>query len=162
MIRIEFKHTFASMRWNLCYEFALIVWCRNLTSIILRITYGYKTIEGDDPLVNLAHLANSQLSLGTSPGTYYVDLFPFSGLLILLLMHPTLIILVKYIPSCLPGAGFKRKSKQYAAVIRDLVETPHAWAKNQLVRNIVCFDLCIKFIPDFRCCFTIICYPPAT
>ncbi|KAG6327363.1 hypothetical protein ID866_11726 [Astraeus odoratus] len=89
---------------------------KNLTSIILRITYGYKTIDGDDPLVDLAHVANSQLSLSTAPGVYYVDFVP----------------LLKYIPSWLPGAGFKRKSNEYAAVIRDLVEIPYNWVKAEL------------------------------
>lgn len=67
-------------------QVALTVRCRNFTSIILRITYGYKTIEGDDPLVDLAHLANSQLSLSTSPGVYYVDLVPLSTFLDVLLV----------------------------------------------------------------------------
>ncbi|KAG6330774.1 hypothetical protein ID866_8315 [Astraeus odoratus] len=89
---------------------------RNLTSIILRITYGYKTVDGDDPLVDLAHVANSQLSLSTSPGVYYVDFVP----------------LMKYLPSWLPGTGFKRKSKEYAAVIHDLVEIPYNWVKAEL------------------------------
>ncbi|KAI6099986.1 cytochrome P450 [Pisolithus croceorrhizus] len=89
---------------------------KNFTSIILRVTYGYKTIEGNDPLVDLAHLANSQLSLSTAPGMYYVDF-----------VH-----LMKYIPSWLPGADFKRKAEKYAAVVRDLVENPHDWSKNQL------------------------------
>ncbi|KAI6156302.1 cytochrome P450 [Pisolithus thermaeus] len=89
---------------------------KNFTSIILRVTYGYKTIEGNDPLVDLAHLANSQLSLSTAPGMYYVDF-----------VH-----LMKYIPSWLPGADFKRKAEKYAAVVRDLVENPHNWSKNQL------------------------------
>jgi len=66
-------------------QVALTIRCRNLTSIILRVTYGYKTIEGDDPLVDLAHLANSQLSLSTSPGVYYVDFIPLSTLLDVLL-----------------------------------------------------------------------------
>ena len=117
---------------------SLIIWCRNLTSIILRITFGYKTIEGDDPLVDLAHVANSQLSLSTSPGIYYVDFVPLStsfDTLLVPLESRSLLIIVKYIPSWLPGADFKQKSKQYAVVIRDLVEIPYAWTKSQLVRN---------------------------
>lgn len=94
---------------------------KNFTSLILRVTYGYKTIEGDDPLVDLAHLANSQLSSSTAPGMYYVDFVHF----------------MKYVPSWLPGAGFKRKAKEYAAVIRDLVENPHNWLKNQLAAGTV-------------------------
>ncbi|KAL4077431.1 cytochrome P450 [Scleroderma citrinum] len=103
---------------------------KNLTSIILRITYGYKTVDGDDPLVDLAHLANSQLSLTTLPGAYYVDIFPF----------------LKYIPSWLPGAGFKRKSKRYAAVLRDLVEIPFEWAKSQLAAGAALPSFAIRLL----------------
>ncbi|KAF8124371.1 cytochrome P450 [Boletus edulis] len=86
------------------------------TSIILRLSHGYVTQAGDDPLVDLAHVANSQLSMATAPGLYYVDFVP----------------LMKYIPSWLPGAGFKRKAKKYAVVLRDLVEIPHNYVKSQV------------------------------
>ncbi|KIJ05829.1 hypothetical protein PAXINDRAFT_20939 [Paxillus involutus ATCC 200175] len=89
---------------------------KNFTSIILRISHGYVTQEGDDPLVGLAHTANSQLSMASMPGLYYVDIFPS----------------LKYIPSWFPGAGFKRKAKKYAAVLHDLVEIPHNYVKSQL------------------------------
>ncbi|KAF8551039.1 cytochrome P450 [Imleria badia] len=89
---------------------------KNFTSIILRLSHGYVTQAGDDPLVDLAHVANSQLSMATAPGLYYVDCVP----------------LMKYIPSWLPGAGFKRKAKKYALVLRDLVEIPHNYVKSQL------------------------------
>ncbi|KAF8841332.1 cytochrome P450 [Paxillus ammoniavirescens] len=89
---------------------------KNFTSIILRISHGYVTQEGNDPLVELAHTANSQLSLTSAPGVFYVDI-----------VH-----LLKYIPSWLPGAGFKRKAKEYAAVLHDLVEIPHNYVKSQL------------------------------
>ena len=51
---------------------------RNFTSIILRLSHGYVTQTGDDPLVDLAHVANSQLSMATAPGIYYVDFVPLS------------------------------------------------------------------------------------
>ena len=47
---------------------------------------------------------------------------------------------VKYIPSWLPGAGFKRKAKKYALVLRDLVEIPHRYVKSQLVSYLVSCD----------------------
>lgn len=50
---------------------------------------------------------------------------------------------MKYIPSWLPGAGFRRKAKEYASVIRDLAEIPYAWAKTQLVRNVVDLNVCV-------------------
>ncbi|KAF9232097.1 cytochrome P450 [Melanogaster broomeanus] len=68
------------------------------------------------PLPWLSHTANSQLSIATLPGAYYVDLVP----------------LMKYIPSWLPFAGFRRKAKQYAAVLQDMVEIPHNYVKSQL------------------------------
>ncbi|KIK94268.1 hypothetical protein PAXRUDRAFT_12143 [Paxillus rubicundulus Ve08.2h10] len=89
---------------------------KNFTSIILRISHGYVTQEGDDPLVELAHTANAQLSMASAPGLFYVDIVP----------------LLKYMPSWLPGAGFKRKAKEYAAVLDDLVEIPHNYVKSQL------------------------------
>ncbi|KIM56981.1 hypothetical protein SCLCIDRAFT_192356 [Scleroderma citrinum Foug A] len=90
---------------------------KHFISTILRITYGYKTVERDDPLVDLGHLSNSQLSLSTLPGGYFVDILP----------------IMKYIPSWLPGAGFRMKSKQYAAVTRDSVEIPYDYAKSRLI-----------------------------
>ncbi|KAF9238243.1 cytochrome P450 [Melanogaster broomeanus] len=89
---------------------------KHFTSISLRLAHGYVTQEGNDPLVELAHIANGQLSATTIPGAYLVDLFP----------------LMKYIPSWLPGAGFKREAKEYAAVVNDLVEIPHRYVKSRL------------------------------
>lgn len=50
---------------------------RNFSSISLRLSHGYVTQEGNDPLVELAELANSQLSKATTPGANYVDIMPF-------------------------------------------------------------------------------------
>ncbi|KAF9235423.1 cytochrome P450 [Melanogaster broomeanus] len=107
---------------------------KNLTSIILRLSHGYVTQEGNDPLVELAHIANSQLSTATFPGAYYVDLFP----------------LMKYIPSWLPFAGFRRKAKQYAAVLHDMVEIPHSYVKAQLATGTALRSLASRILsrPD--------------
>lgn len=113
---------------------------RYFTSIILRLSYGYVSRTGDDPLVDLAHVANSQLSMATAPGIYYVDFVPLSKLLARSSMSKdTNTFTVKYIPSWLPGAGFKRKAKKYAVVLRDLVETPHNYVKSQLVSYLVSY-----------------------
>ncbi|KAF8546595.1 cytochrome P450 [Imleria badia] len=89
---------------------------KNFTSIILRLSHGYITQEGDDPLVELAKVANSQLSKATAAGGHFVDFLPF----------------LKYIPSWFPGAGFKRRAKEYAAVVHDLLEIPHNYVVSQL------------------------------
>jgi len=56
----------------------------------------------------------------------------------------SLLLIVKYIPSWLPAAGFRRKAKEYAPVIRDLAEIPYTWAKIQLVRNVIHLNVCVS------------------
>ena len=115
-----------------------LVLFRNFTSVILRLSHGYVTQAGDDLLVDLAHVANSQLSVATGPGLNYVDLFPLSKSLALPSMpEDTDTLIVKYIPSWFPGAGFKRRAKKYAAVLHDLVVIPHDYVKAQLVSHLV-------------------------
>jgi hypothetical protein len=59
-----------------------MMFSRNFTSIALRLSHGYVTQEGKDPLVELAHTANGQLSVTTIPGAYLVDLVPSSMLIV--------------------------------------------------------------------------------
>ena len=40
---------------------------------------------------------------------------------------------MKYIPSWVPGAGFKKRAAEYAAVAHEALETPHSYAVSQLV-----------------------------
>ncbi|KAG6330379.1 hypothetical protein ID866_8709 [Astraeus odoratus] len=127
------------------YETRRFLWCvlndperihahvrKNNASIILRITYGYKTIDGDDPLVALAQLASSHLSLSTAPGAYYVDFVP----------------LLKYVPSWLPGAGFKRKAKVYSAVVRDLVQVPYNIVKTQMAASTASLSMVARLLNE--------------
>ncbi|KAF8128036.1 cytochrome P450, partial [Boletus edulis] len=81
----------------------------NFTSVVLRLSHGYITREGDDPLVDLAEVANSQLSKATVYGGNFVDFLP----------------VLKYIPSWFPGAG------KYC-VLHDLLEIPHNHVMSQL------------------------------
>ena len=96
------------------------------------------TQAGDDPLVDLAHVANSQLSLATAPGAYYVDFAPLGKSLDHSPMFKdTRTFTVKHVPSWLPGSGFKTKAKKYSLVSRDFVEIPHNYVKRQLVSYLV-------------------------
>ncbi|KAJ6530948.1 cytochrome P450 [Mycena vulgaris] len=68
-------------------------------AMVLHLTYGYKIREqGSDPLVDLAEKAFAEFSQITRPGAFLVDVMP----------------LLKYVPSWLPGANFKRLAKMYA------------------------------------------------
>ncbi|KAF8124373.1 cytochrome P450 [Boletus edulis] len=89
---------------------------KGFTSVVLRLSHGYITQEGDDPLVDLAEVANSQLSMATLAGGHFVDFLHF----------------LKYIPSWFPGAGFKKRAKEYTTVVHDLLEIPHNYVMSQL------------------------------
>lgn len=49
---------------------------RTAGAVILRITYGYYVQEKDDPLVQLADDALHQFSVGTAPGSFWVNIIP--------------------------------------------------------------------------------------
>ena len=121
-----------------CLPLSLRTLFRNFTSIVLRLSHGYVTQAGDDPLVDLAHVANSQMSVAIGLGRNHVDFLPLSESLTLpSIPQDTDTFTVKYIPSWFPGAGFKRRAKKYAAVLHDLVEIPHDYVKAQLVSYLI-------------------------
>ncbi|KAJ6548518.1 cytochrome P450 [Mycena capillaripes] len=85
-------------------------------ALVLHLTYGYKIKEeGNDPLVDLADKAVAGFSEITRPGAFLVNFMP----------------ILKYIPSWLPGAGFKRLAKMYRISCDDLVDVPLAYLDGQ-------------------------------
>ncbi|KAJ9656519.1 hypothetical protein H2198_004868 [Neophaeococcomyces mojaviensis] len=89
-------------------------------AIILKIAYGY-TIEphSTDPLISLADSALEQFSQATVPGRWLVDILPF----------------LRFVPSWLPGAGFKRTAKEWEATASRTVEIPFRFVKDQVERG---------------------------
>ncbi|KAK7441384.1 hypothetical protein VKT23_016632 [Stygiomarasmius scandens] len=84
---------------------------RHSGTIILRVTYGITSEEDQDFYVKLVHRAIEPFHQAFNHGTYLVDYFP----------------LLKYVPSWLPGAGFKRKAKVWSQYAFDLKDKP--WEK---------------------------------
>ncbi|KAJ8072721.1 hypothetical protein PM082_016280 [Marasmius tenuissimus] len=85
-------------------------------AIILRLVYGYNLKEDDDPYLDLVDKAMAGFIATVNPGSFLVDHVP----------------LLKYIPSWLPGAGFKRKAKEWAASAKDVRDVPWDWVKQSL------------------------------
>ncbi|KAK7460412.1 hypothetical protein VKT23_009132 [Stygiomarasmius scandens] len=83
---------------------------------ILRITYGVTSEEENAYYVKLADLAMQSFIEGTHHGSYMVDYFPF----------------LKYIPSWVPGAGFKRKAAIWAQYVSDLNHRPWQYLKSSI------------------------------
>ncbi|KAJ7644946.1 cytochrome P450 [Roridomyces roridus] len=89
-------------------------------AMVLHLTYGYKINEqGRDPLVDLADKALAEFSEITRPGAFLVDLMP----------------ILKYVPSWLPGAGFKRLAVKYTKSCDDLAEVPLAYVQEQMAKG---------------------------
>jgi len=42
---------------------------------------------------------------------------------------------VRHIPDWVPGAGFKRKASAWASTLREMVDLPHNFVKQQMVSN---------------------------
>ncbi len=80
------------------------------------ITYGIRVAPDDDYFVSLAEEAMSGLNISTISGTSFLDIIPF----------------MKYIPSWMPGAGFKRAAEHARAVNIAAAVEPWAAAKKML------------------------------
>ncbi|KAF7311496.1 Cytochrome P450 [Mycena kentingensis (nom. inval.)] len=76
------------------------------SAVILRIAYGYELKDESDPLLELVRNVMEEFSEAAVPGAFLVDLIP----------------LLKYVPSWMPGAGFKRKAALWRRHVLDMIE----------------------------------------
>ncbi|KAJ6511711.1 cytochrome P450 [Mycena vulgaris] len=92
---------------------------RNMAgALILGITYGIDVLPSDDPYIDLVKEAMHGLATASAPGRFMVDAIPA----------------LKYVPSWVPGAGFKRKAKQWRKATRDLLNTPESRAQETIIK----------------------------
>jgi hypothetical protein len=92
---------------------------RSAAAIILNITYGYTVAERDDPYVTLADAAMQTMSKAGVFGTYLVDYIP----------------VLKYVPSWMPGASFKRQAHEWRCLSREMLDSPFMTVKQNMVRR---------------------------
>ncbi|KAJ7128403.1 cytochrome P450 [Mycena epipterygia] len=88
--------------------------------IIMRIAYGLEIRPSNDSYVALAKQAIHSFSVAHIPGRFLVDSIP----------------ILKYVPSWLPGAEFKRKARRWRVLARAIADTPFAEAKQNMVNFI--------------------------
>ncbi|GJE86534.1 cytochrome P450 [Phanerochaete sordida] len=89
-------------------------------AIVLNITYGYDVREGADPIVEAVDRATDQFSAITSPGAFLVDVFP----------------VLRYLPSWVPGARFKKQLPEYRRTIDAMADLPFDFVKAQMAKQI--------------------------
>ncbi|KIP11879.1 hypothetical protein PHLGIDRAFT_124541 [Phlebiopsis gigantea 11061_1 CR5-6] len=86
-------------------------------AIILNLVYGYRVGEGTDPIVDLVETAVEQFSQATTPGAFYVDMFP----------------LLRYVPNWVPGAGFQKKAMQWRRRAEEMADVPFELVKRRMM-----------------------------
>ncbi|KFY66563.1 hypothetical protein V496_01988 [Pseudogymnoascus sp. VKM F-4515 (FW-2607)] len=93
---------------------------REAGSVILKITYGYTAeSHGRDPFVELVGETMKGFSEAIIPGKWMVDIMPF----------------LRYLPEGLPGTKFKGTGRQMADTLRQCVEQPYKFVKQQMREN---------------------------
>ncbi|KAF8994703.1 cytochrome P450 [Cyathus striatus] len=85
--------------------------------LILSITYGINVQPSNDPYIKLAEAGVQPLLEATVPGAFLVDTFP----------------MLKYIPTWIPGANFKRKANEWHKAARGMVDIPFEATKAAIV-----------------------------
>jgi len=84
---------------------------------ILSATYDITVNDSDDAYISTAETALNGLAEAGVPGSFLVDLLP----------------LLKYVPSWVPGAGFKKKAACWRRANEEMCEKPFSYVKDQLV-----------------------------
>ena len=102
-------------------------------SITLSMAYGYKTKGQDDELVKVVDQAMTQFSEVGAPNAFLVDVLPIRRFFSLQFVLPSNSFSVRYVPSWLPGAGFKRKAQKYRKTIEAMLDRPYEYVQQQMV-----------------------------
>ncbi|KAJ3497756.1 hypothetical protein NLJ89_g10304 [Agrocybe chaxingu] len=87
-------------------------------SIIHRATYGIKCKPDDDPFLAMSDEVIRITAIGSRPG-WLVDSFPF----------------LRFMPSFLPGAGFRRWAQRSRKTLDLLASSPYKWTQDQVVNG---------------------------
>ncbi|KIJ43395.1 hypothetical protein M422DRAFT_169954 [Sphaerobolus stellatus SS14] len=88
----------------------------SFASTILDIVYGYKVAEKADPLIHAVDQTMDGFCKTAFRGAFLVDIFP----------------ILKYVPSWMPGAEFKRLARYWKNSTETMINTPYEAVKAQL------------------------------
>ncbi|CCM01268.1 uncharacterized protein FIBRA_03317 [Fibroporia radiculosa] len=90
-----------------------------VASTVFQITHGYGVANLDDPMTQLAEQTNDDFSRAATPGAFLVDAFP----------------ILQYVPDWFPGAGFKRKAKEWRKSSDKLRNEPYEMVEQQVIEG---------------------------
>lgn len=105
------------------------------------IAYGIDIRPDGDPYVDAAVKALAALSTAAVPGKYWVDIIPWGTYHIRLYLSASrsrlTLLIVKYIPSWFPGAGFKKEANAWKQMTDNMIDLPYAAVKQEIVTRFV-------------------------
>ncbi|KDR77596.1 hypothetical protein GALMADRAFT_245744 [Galerina marginata CBS 339.88] len=89
---------------------------RNAVAVILKVAYGYQVESIDDPLVLQLEQGLKMTGTLSVPGKFLVEFIP----------------LLRFVPSWIPGAGFKRYALAIGKKRAQIESVPFEWATKQI------------------------------
>ncbi|THH13596.1 hypothetical protein EW146_g6645 [Bondarzewia mesenterica] len=90
---------------------------RHAVAIIMKVAFGYSVTQQDDFFLQAAEESSKITGWASAPGRWLVDHgFPF----------------LRFVPSWIPGADFKRQTAMWRHRLEALTELPHEWVKKQM------------------------------
>ncbi|KAF9486127.1 cytochrome P450 [Pholiota conissans] len=92
---------------------------RNYASVIMRLTFGYKIHSLDDPFIQSTEETGKISGWATAPGRWLVNYYT----------------ILRFVPSFLPGTGWKRQGHAWRERLRTLSQIPHNWVKEQMAKG---------------------------
>lgn len=87
----------------------------------LDIVCGIEVNDPDHELAVVVKEAFEGSGQGHVPGAHWIEYFP----------------IMKYIPSWMPGANFKKLGRKYRPVVETMVHEPYQWARDAVVRTLM-------------------------
>ncbi|KAF4616266.1 hypothetical protein D9613_008317 [Agrocybe pediades] len=84
--------------------------------VVMSIAYGIDVLPKDDPYITAAEQGVHPLVAAGVPGAFLVDVLP----------------ILKYVPEWVPGAGFKKKAREWRRLAQLMVEKPFEAAKKMM------------------------------
>ncbi|TFY73854.1 hypothetical protein EWM64_g10158 [Hericium alpestre] len=89
---------------------------RGSAAVVMDISYGHQVSQEGDIYVTIADRAMTGIAAAGIFGTYLVDYIPW----------------LKYVPSWLPGTGFKRQAKEWRKYSRAMLDRPFEMVQERM------------------------------
>jgi hypothetical protein len=87
--------------------------------LIMSLTYGISIQPSGDPFIAAAEKGMGVFVAALSPRAFLVDMFPW----------------LKWVPEWVPGAGFKRKAREWRKCADAMLNDPYEVTKQDVVSN---------------------------